>query len=75
MSDWLGEILEALLRLVGVSVEGSSERTQALALFAVCTLFGLVAGCFSSGLSSTLWWSVSGICGVAFLVTLFINRA
>ncbi len=68
MSDLLSELFCELLRLVGLTVEGKSERTQALALFALCGVFSGVAGCFTSGLAATVWFVVAALMIVSFLV-------
>ena len=71
MSDLLSDLFCGLLRLVGISVEEDSERTQALAVFALCGLFGVIVGCLTSGLTSTVWFVVGGVGVVAFLLVTF----
>ena len=68
MHDLFSELFVELLRLVGLSVDGESERTQALAMLAFCGLFSGVAGCFWSGLAATVWFIVGGIFVVSFVV-------
>ncbi len=68
MNDLLAELFVELLRLVGISVDGEDERTQALAMLTFCGLFGVIVGCFSSGLTATVWFSVAGVCAVTFLL-------
>ncbi len=63
-SDLFGE----LLRLLGISVEGESERYQALALLALFGVFGVIAGCLTSGLTSTVWFVVGGVGVVGLLL-------
>ena len=52
MHDLFSELLVGLMRLVGLSVDGESERTQALAMFACCGLLSGVAGCFCARVPS-----------------------
>ena len=71
MPDLLSDLFCGLLHLLGISVEGDSEREQSLALFALCGLFGVIAGCLSSGLTSTVWFVVGGIGVVAFMLVAY----
>ena len=68
MNDLIEELFSGLLHWVGISVDDSSERRQAQAMFAFCALFGLIAGCVSTGLASRLWLIVCGVCLVALIV-------
>ncbi len=49
MNDLLSELIGELLRLIGISVNGEYERTQALAMHRCCGLFGVRVGCFPLG--------------------------
>ncbi len=64
----LSDLFCELLRLVGITVDEESERTQALAMFAFCGVFSGVAGCFTSGLTATVWLVCTGV----FVVLLFV---
>ena len=68
MHDLLSELVVGLFELVGLSVDGKSERTQALAMFAFCGLFSGVAGGFCSELAATVWFVIGGIFVVSFVV-------
>ncbi len=69
MNDLFEYLFEGLFRVVGISIAGEeNERTQALVLFALCGVFGVVAGCFTSGLASTVWFVVGSVFIVLFLV-------
>ena len=70
----ISDVFCSLLELVGLSVDGSSERTQAQVIFAFCAVFGLVAGFWMVDLASTLWFMVAGLCGCAFFYVTYINR-
>ncbi len=70
MNDLLSELFVELLRLVEISVGGENQRTQALALFAFCGLFGVIVGSLSSGLTATVWFVVAGVCAVVFLLVM-----
>ena len=71
MQELISDLFIGLMHWLGISVEESSERTQALALFAFCGLFGVVAGFCSSGLAGSLWFVVGGFGGLAVLVVTF----
>ena len=71
MQELIAEVFLGLMHWLGISIEESSERTQVLALFAFCGLFGLVAGLCSSGLAASLWFVVGGCGGLAFLLVTF----
>ena len=64
----LSDLFCGLLRLVGMTVDGKSERNQALAVFAFCGVFSGVAGCLTSGLAATVWLVFAGV----FIVLLVV---
>jgi hypothetical protein len=64
----LSDLFCGLLRLVGMTVDGESERNQALAVFAFCGVLSGVAGCFTSGLAATVWLVFTGVFVVLFVV-------
>ena len=71
MNDLIEELFRGLLHLVGISVDDSSQRKQAQAMFTFCAVFGLIAGCVSTGLASMLWFIVCGVCLVALIVVTY----
>lgn len=66
MSD-LGDLFTELLGMITRSAEGPSPKFQWQAVLVFCTLFGVVAGMFTTGLTSQCWFVIAGICGIAFL--------
>ncbi len=71
MSD-LGDLFVELLKMVGFSVDGASQKVQLQALLAFITVFGVVAGAFTTDLLSQIWFGTAGLCGVTFLLVTFL---
>ena len=72
MSDLSG-LFTALLEMVGLSVEESSDRIQAQVLLAFGAVFGVVAGIITVDLASQMWFVIAGLCGITFLLVTFLK--
>jgi hypothetical protein len=58
--------------MVGFSVDGASPKVQLQALLAFITVFGVVAGAFTTDLLSLIWFGIAGLSGVTFLLVTFL---
>ncbi len=69
------DLFVELLNLVGRSIEGVSPKSQWQTVLIFSTIFGVIAGMVTVGLTSQCWFVIAGICGVAFLLVTLLMSA
>jgi hypothetical protein len=60
----LAHLFRGLLEMVGLGVEGTSQRVQATVLFGTITLFCLIAGLVTADWVSSVFLVIAAVCGL-----------
>jgi uncharacterized membrane protein YoaK (UPF0700 family) len=68
------DIFSELLNLIGRSIEGASPKSQWQTVLVFSTIFGVIVGVVTAGLTSLCWFVIAGICGVAFLLVTLMSE-
>ncbi|TXT26590.1 MAG: hypothetical protein FD138_2837 [Planctomycetota bacterium] len=61
MDDFLAHLLEGMLRLIGLSADGLSNRVQGVLVLTVCAIVSLIGGLWFSGIASVVFFVVCGL--------------
>lgn len=61
MDDFLAHLLEGILRLIGLTTDGQSNRLQGVLVLSACAIVSLIGGLWFSGIASVVFFAVCGL--------------